>query len=255
MASLSTKQNHSIARHAMWALSLAAMAVSIMLTGCGSNGGNQSSGAIIVNPGTGSVIVPGGTQCLSGQVLTQYGCLYTATCQQQYPGYGWLPGEARCVPPVAGGGSGTQTSGTFLGGLSIVNKSTFELFLQNTGRCSPNVIGWDWGNRACSSYSQAGYMVIQTGVVSGSTLPSQATVTIGAGSSAPGQPNNSGWTTATIQVPFVSPLSTYNQGFTGTGPYNFRFVVSNGLPGNSYQLTVEAIYNGTVFARGTLMAQ
>lgn len=238
--------------HVIWALSVTAMAASIILTGCGSDGGGGSAGPVIIDPGTGGGVLP--SSCLAGQVLTQYGCLYTATCQQQFPGYGWLPGEARCVPPISGG-AGTQTSGNFVGALTIVNQKTFELFLQNTGRCSPNTVGWNWGNQACSSYSHAGYMVLQAGAVSGTTLPSQAMVTIAAGSSAPGVPNTSGWTSMVLQVPFTAPLAPYDQGFTGTGPYGFRFVVHQGLPGNSYQLNVDAIYNGTVFARGNLIAR
>jgi uncharacterized protein len=100
-------------------------------------------------------------------------------------------------------------------------------------------------------------MVLQTTGATGQTIPAQGVVVVGAGAAAPNQYNNSGWTSNVLRRSFYSALApaNNNQGFTGTGPNGFRFVVNSGFPGSSYQMSVDLQYNGTVFARGTLLAQ
>lgn len=253
----------SFARHTIWVLSLAVMVTSMFLTGCGSSDNERG----VVGPG---VIVPLGptpNACAAGQVATAYGCLYTATCQSIAPGYGWLPGENRCVAPIAGNsGSGTITSGNFLASLSINDRRTFELMLQNLRVCSPNEVGWNIGNENCENYSHAGYVRIQVPVVTAGTLPAQGSFVIGAGASTPGGYNNGSWTTgglsrSTGQFPATLGYANGNTGFTGaatfvsnSGQETFRFVVDK-LPWNSYQMTVQLQYRGSTFATGTLVAQ
>ena len=248
---------YSFARHTFWVLGLTTMLSSMALVGCGStdNSGTVAPpvGLISVTGGTGT----GGVICTgSTPINTAYGCLPIYSCTG---GTGWLAGEARCVAPITGG-TGAQSSGTFVtvSGLSILNKSTFELFLQNAGLCSPAPYGTIYfGASSCGAYSNAGYMVLQTIGATGQTIPAQGTVMIGAGAAAPNQYNNSGWTSNVLRMSFYSTLAgaNGNQGFTGTGPYGFRFIVNSGFPGSSYQMSVDLQYNGTVFARGTLMSQ
>ena len=254
----------AFARHTFWALSLAAMVTSMVLTGCGSDGGGNSS---INGPGIVVPLGPTPNACAAGQVATAYGCLYTATCQQMYPGYGWQPQEARCVPPLTNsGGTGTVTSGNFLASLTTINdRRTFELMLQNLRVCSPYVVGINLGSANCENYSHSGYLQLQMPVVTSGTLPAQANVTVGAGASSPGGYNNS-WSTGGQVLRPAFPVSIAgangNAGFTGaatfvsgSGQETFRFVVNNGLPWNSYQMTVQLQYRGQTFATGTLMAQ
>jgi uncharacterized protein len=229
------------------------MFTSMALVGCGSSssGTNPQDGVIAVTGGVTAVTCTGNTP-----INTAYGCLPIYSCTG---GTGWLAGEARCVAPIAGG-TGAQSSGNFVtvSGLSILSRSTIELFLQNAGLCSPAPYGvWYFGAADCGAYSHAGYMVLQTTGATGQTIPAQGVVVVGAGAAAPNQYNNSGWTSNVLRRSFYSALApaNNNQGFTGTGPNGFRFVVNSGFPGSSYQMSVDLQYNGTVFARGTLLAQ
>lgn len=237
----------ALARHTFWVFGLTMMVASMVLVGCGSNDGGGAPSVI-------APIGPGVAACPAGQVMTQYNCLYTASCQNIYPGYGWLPGENRCVPPLPG--ATAPTSGTFLArDLQIINEANFGLFLESFGLCRTY---WSLGNIDCESYSHAGYLSLQTSGASGGTLPSLANLTLGAGAGYPGG-RNTDWTTGgqILRPSFSANLSpaNNNNGFTGRGPYGFRFVVNNGLPGNSYQMNVDLEFNGAVFARGTLIAQ
>lgn len=254
----------TFAQHTIWALSLAAMVTSMVLSGCGSSDGG---GGGVVGPGVVVPVGPAATTCPAGQVMTQYNCLYTATCQSIAPGYGWLPGENRCVPPIAGTGGGTTvTSGNFLASFNSINdRRTFELMLQNLGMCSPYVVGINLGSANCENYSHAGYLQLQVSVATSGTLPAQANVVVGAGASTPNGFNSS-WSTGgrVLRPSFPTNLAyaNSNAGFTGaatfvsgSGQETFRFVVNQGLPWNSYQMTVHVQYRGITFATGTLMAQ
>jgi hypothetical protein len=105
-------------------------------------------------------------------------------------------------------------------------------------------------------------MIMQfPGLVSGATLPAQASIWVGAGSRSPNIPNNDWTTGGVVKVSsFITSLGPANNnvGFTGIPaagnslPGGFRFVVNNGLPGNSYQFNVDLQYNGVTFATGTL---
>lgn len=230
---------------------LAMVALSTLLVGCASeNGGNNA-----LPPG-GVGVLPLQT-CQVNQIYTAtHGCLYQQSCQN---GFGWVPAEGRCVPgTIANGTSGTN----FFTSLNINNRETFELLLQNAGLCDPYMIGWNWGSASCKNYSHSGYMIIQfSGLVSGATLPAQTNVRVGAGSRSPNVAN-SDWTTGgAVKVSsFFATLgyANNNAGFTGIPtsgnglPGGFRFVVNNGLPGNSYQFNVDLQYNGATFATGTL---
>lgn len=244
----------ALARHTFWVFGLTMMVASMVLVGCGSNDGGGAPPAVVGPAGPIGVAA-----CPAGQVMTAHNCLYTASCQNTYPGYGWLPGENRCVPPLPGS-PGAVTSGNFVGSLTIQSPQTFALMLQNYGLCSPYVIGINLGNANCDNYTHAGYMSLQAAGSTGGVIPAQAIVVIGAGASFPTQANNK-WITggAVLRPSFSSPLApaTTNgtAGFTGTGPYGFRFVVTQGLPGNSYQMPVNLMYNGAVFATGNLIAQ
>ena len=99
------------------------------------------------------------------------------------------------------------------------------------------------------------------GLVSGATLPAQANVSVAAGSRYPNQPNTDWTTGGVVKVSvFIASLGYANNksGFTGIPasanglPGGFRFVVNNGLPGNSYQFNVDLKYNEVTFATGTL---
>lgn len=231
----------------------AMVALSTLLIGCASENGGTNA----IPPG-GTPVVP--TQvCQANQIYTAtHGCLFQQSCQN---GYGWVPAEGRCVPgTITNGTSGTN----FFTSLNIPEsgRGTFELLLQNAGLCDPYMIGWNWGSISCKNYSHAGYMIMQfSGLVSGATLPAQTNVWVAAGSRHPNQPN-SDWTTGgAVKVSsFIASLgpANNNAGFTGipaTGnglPGGFRFVVNNGLPGNSYQFNVDLQYNGVTFATGTL---
>lgn len=236
-------------RFTFWGLGLATMAMSIMLVGCGSKDGG---GTPAVVPGVVGVVGPTAVTCAANQVNTAYGCLYVNSCQN---GYGWLPGQGQCVPSITS--PSTSQGGNYVASLSVTDAKTFSLFLQNLGMCSPAPYGVIYiGYTNCDTYTQAAYMVLQTVGGTGLTLPPQATVAIGAGASTPGTPNMH-WASggSILQPAFASPLAfaNNNQGFTGTGPNGFRFVVNSGLPGNAYQMDVALQYNGTVFARGNLI--
>lgn len=243
------------ARKAAWALGMIAMVVSMAmgLTACGSN--NNGGGAAAVPPG-GVPVVPTQT-CQPNQIYTAtHGCLYQQSCQN---GYGWVPGEGRCVPGTIVNGTG----GTgFFTSLTITNPSAFALLLQSFSMCDPYVIGVNWGASNCDNYTHSGYLVMQfPGALTNGTLPTQSSLWIGAGSRSPNEYNRE-WTTGGIVkvIPYMTTNSytNNNAGFTGipaTGgvPGGFRFVVNNGLPGSSYQFDVDLMYNGTVFARGRLV--
>jgi hypothetical protein len=165
------------------------------------------------------------------------------------------------VPDVIPPGT---TMNNFVGALSIHDRKTFEMFLQNTVRCDPYSSGPNWGiefgNLACSTYSEDGFMVISIPATSGTTLPATANITIGAGADEPGRPNKKWWFTTHVHQVGGSmqlAMANENRGFTGTAvgstlfPGNFRFVTI-GLPGNSYSLQVTLHYNGLPFATGQL---
>lgn len=227
------------------------MVTSMLMIGCGSKdgGGAPAPGAGLVSP-----YGPVSGTCATNQVNTAYGCLYIQSCGN---GYGWLPGEARCVPAIATPG-GTVTSGNYMASLSITSPQTFALFLQNMGQCEPVPVNvWYAGYASCDSYTQAGYVILQMpSITTGAALPPSAMVVIGAGASTYGAPN-SNWTTGgkILSPAFNTTLAGANSdaGFTGVGPYGFRFVVNSGRPGNSYQMFVELQYNGQTFATGNLI--
>lgn len=240
------------ARKAAWAIGMIAMVVSMaMLTACGSNGGGDGGAALP----PGAVPVIPSQACAANQIYTAtHGCLYQQSCQN---GYGWVPGEGRCVPGTIVNGTG----GTgFFTSLTITNPDAFALMLQNSGMCDPYVIGWNFGSASCSNYTHSGYMVMEfSGALANGTLPTQSNIWIGAGSRSPNQPNSEWITGGAVKVISYLTNNAYannNNGFTGTPmnnvPGGFRFVVNNGLPGSSYQFSVDLMYNGTVFARGTL---
>ncbi len=232
---------------------LAMVTLSSVLIGCGSN---NEGGTSAVPPGT-TPVVPL-QNCQANQIYTTtHGCLYQQSCQN---GYGWVPAEGRCVPGTI---SNATTGTNFFTSLTINNRQIFELLLQNAGLCDPYIIGVNWGSSSCESYSHSGFMIMQfSGQVSGSALPAQTNVWVGAGSRHPNQ-RNTEWTTGgAIKVSsFIANLGAANNsaGFTGTPatgnglPGGFRFVVNNGLPGNSYQFNVDLQYNGTTFANGLLV--
>lgn len=246
----------SLAQHTFWIFGVSAMFASMSLVGCGSS----STGT--VDPNGGVTPITGLYACTGATPInTTYGCLPIYSCQG---GTGWLAAEARCVAPIPGGSGvpGVSANGRFvtISGLSFNadGRRTFELMLQNAGLCSPALHSvWYFGDQSCRTYSGAGYMQLQISGATGQTIPPQGTVVIGAGASAPNMPNNSGWTTAVLRHTFYSNLSLTNgnQGFTGTGPLGFRFVVNSGFPGSSYQMSVDLQYNGVTFARGNLVAQ
>ncbi|MDZ4083527.1 MAG: hypothetical protein U1E10_11365 [Bdellovibrionales bacterium] len=232
---------------------LAMVVLSILMVGCASE--NNGGGAI---PPGGIGAIPLQT-CQANQIYTStHGCLYQQSCQN---GYGWVPAEGRCVPgTISNSASGT----VFLTSLRITSRQTFELLLQNSGLCDPYIIGVNWGNTSCDNYSHAGYLAVQfPGLLSGATLPTQATVWVGAGAPGPNQGNTGGsWTTPGVKErSFFANIGPANNslGFTGTPstgnglPGGFRFIVNNGLPGNSYQMNVDLQYNGVTFANGTLI--
>lgn len=234
---------------------LAMVALSMHLIGCASENNNG-----IALPPDGSSVLPPQT-CQVNQIYTStHGCLNQQSCQN---GYGWVPAEGRCVPgSIANSASGTP----FITSLQITSSSTFALLLQNARMCDPFIIGVNLGNASCKNYSHAGYLAIQfPGLLSGAALPNQATVWVGAGAPGPGQSNSGGsWTTfGTLERSFLANIGPANDnlGFTGTPaangvannlPGGFRFIVNNGLPGNSYQMNVDLQYNGETFAKGVL---
>lgn len=240
---------YSLARHTFWALGLTAMLTSMALVGCGSKGTDAATAPGVVVP-----LGPTAVTCTQpGQVPTSFGCLYTYSCTN---GTAWLPGEARCVP-ILPGSTGSITTGTFLAqSLQITSEDTFKLFLQNMGMCSWQPYGMYYiGTSSCSSYTGAAYLVLQAPGATGTTLPAQGTVTLVAGAPAPNTPNQNGLTGGRVlPLSFSSALTVHGGGFSGNGPNDFRFAVS-GLPGNSYQMSVDLRYNGVVFARGTMIAR
>ncbi len=249
-----TMKSQRRTQKAAWTLGMIAVLISVAmsLTACGSNGNNGGGAIAPIGP---TPIGPSQV-CQPNQIYTTtHGCLYQQSCQN---GFGWVPGEGRCVPgTIVNSPSGTG----FFTSLTITDPGTFALLLQRFGKCDPYVIGINLGSSSCDNYTKAGYLVMQfPGGLTNGALPAQSSLTIGAGSRSPNE-YNSNWITGGLVhlLPYITTNSLTNNsaGFTGIpasggAPGGFRFVVNSGLPGSAYQMDVDLLYNGSVFARGRL---
>lgn len=185
--------------------------------------------------------------------------IVTMVASMMLVGCGSKDGGAAPAPPVVVVPLGpTPTtpvgSGVYLAtNLQILDSRTFELFLQNAQLCSPRIVGWSFGAANCESYSSAAWLGFQATGGGVGIVPTMVNVTIGAGAGSPWDYNHSGWTTEVKKPSFpITNLGFANgsAGFTGTGYYGFR-MVTTGFAGTTSPISVDLIYSGIVFARGT----
>lgn len=223
------------------------IALSILMTfafaACGSSGGGG-----VADPGNPGTVNPPPvvnpydiSQCQVGQIFNPaYGCLNQNTCQS---GYGWVPGEFKCVPgTIVGGNGGSTMPSTYYSSFSP-NSTLFAQVLKFHRVCDPAWVGWNWGDANCANWAKAGFVMIQGATSTGGT----ATVLIGAGAS--------DWRYSRyIPLQFTGTVQPYNNsnGFiiqSGTG---ISIVADYGsLSGNS-TFDVRLEYQGQVFGTARL---
>jgi hypothetical protein len=177
-------------------------------------------------------------------------------------GYGWVPGEARCVPGTvidesyAFGGSAMNR---FFGTMSISNRSQFELLLKYSNLCDPYWVGWNWGSYNCKNWSDEGFIELRT--FGTATNSANVNMFIGAGSGSAGFISN--WmmnyqvSTSSPYIGFSQTASIVNYNSSagmqiiGIGPtgqdIGLRLIVNTGhLTDNSF--TAQVQYQNVVFA-------
>ncbi len=201
--------------------------------------------------------------CNPGQVFnTTYGCLDRIGCPE---GQGWVPTIQRCE------GGQLITFDQIYGGavarrwgypLQQINRNTFEQLMRDYGGFCGQYT-WNFGSYDCKTYSNAGYVIIQTASSGGAEL----NMTIGAGTSTPYSVYDY-WTAYNggnqhFQMQFRAQVYPINnsQGFefrsnglAGTRSWNavydqsIRGVVNTGSLSSS-SFTVELYYKGQLFGR------
>lgn len=236
---------------------------SFSIIACAKSGGDNVATTPPPGGPTGTGVVA--NQCQVGQIYnSQYGCLYQQGCTQ--PNFGWVPGEARCVPGTLitiDQVHGTNYGINFKGSLGVSNRDAFGRMLQYAGLCNPYWIGWNWGDANCNSWSSSAFMHLN--IISGQNA---GNFTIGAGSSNPDLYNpflgalvSSGWTGGRALIlnqraklyDFNNSQGMYVEGVDAAGtPVNLRGLVDIGRPDTSYQFDITLYYQGTAIARGTL---
>lgn len=238
---------------------------------CGSSGGSSGTVAAVPAPTYMGFVPPNPANpnnCQVGQVdAPGSGCLWRQSCNY---GYGWVPGQAMCVPGTVIGEQsvyGTTPYARFFGTMAITNRSQFELLLKYANLCDPYWVGWNFGSWSCTSWSNQGFIEMRAfaGVNNATT---NLNLFVGAGSASAGYASN--WITgyqlsssaSYIGFSQTAAIVDYNnsQGMQiiGIGPngvdIGLRMIVNTGrLTNNSF--TADVNYQNVKFATITFTRQ
>jgi hypothetical protein len=245
------------------AVALLAIGAAFAFTACGSSDGGGGTVAAVPAPvGTGPT-GPGvvANTCQIGQVfVTTYGCLAQQSCQA---GYGWLPGENRCLTGTLVTEDvkfGTAYGVKFFGSLQVTNANQFKLLLQNAGYCD-NPFFFYWGTG--QEQYDCNYWVNRGGFIDlrsfGTATTALWNMTIGAGTSNPNtwQPyyTNTGYKSVSQQARAVDYNNSAGMQLVGVssggGEVGLRIRTDNGRP-ESNSFVLEVVYQNVVFAKATV---
>lgn len=227
------------------------VAVTFAFAACGSSGGGGvadtggSPGVITTPPPVSPYDI---SQCQPGQIFhPNYGCLNRNSCQA---GYGWIPGEYRCVQGTV---VTSTTTGRFFGSLSVTNQDIFAKALQYLGTSPFQCNYWTYNttNYQCKTYANAGFLFINPN-------SSDVVLSIGAGVSNPNSYDSTSiyWGGSRyLGTESFASVQLYNnsQGIRMVGkglngqPNGLTAVVDNGNL-TSASMQVNLLYQGVQFA-------